>query len=143
MKERTSAISAGVSGETGFRKSSLMQWPCKISLVPTRAPYFNGADLLIAADCAAYACRSLHEELMRDRITLIGCALSDPSGLHERLTAIIRENDVRSITVARLEVGCCGGIELAVRRALVASGKELPLFTVTISTNGRITDNTI
>ena len=138
MKEKRKTVSRGTLGEPSFRKGNLMQWPCKINLVPIRAPYFDEADLLISADCAAYACRNLHEELMRDRITLIGCARTDTKDMTERLTAIIRENNLRSITVVRLEVGCCGAMELAVRRALKASGKEIPIGIASVSTDGKI-----
>ena len=120
-----------------FSRPGLMQWPCKIALVPTCAPYFDAADLLISADCAAYASEKFRE-LMKNRITLIGCALSDKDAITEKLTAIIRENDVKSITVTRLEVGCCAGIEPLVRKAADASGKSLPITVLTLSTNGKI-----
>lgn len=139
MNTNTTVRGAEVCERRVFPPGRLMQWPCKINLVPTCAPYFDEADLLISADCAAYALPKFHE-LMKDKITLIGCALADAETLREKLTAIIRENDVRSITVAKLEVGCCGGIELAARKALESSGKELPFRILTLSTSGKISE---
>lgn len=119
-------------------KSRLMQWPCQIKLVPVNAPYFNGANLLIAADCTAYAYGSLHEDFMKGRITLIGCPKLDEGDYAEKLSEIIRRNDIMSLTVVRMEVPCCGGIENAARRALAASGKLIPWRVVTVSTDGKI-----
>ena len=119
-------------------QSRLMQWPCQIKLVPINAPYLNGADLLVAADCTAYAYASFHEELMRGRITLVGCPKLDEGDYAVKLCEIFERNDVRSVTVARMEVPCCGGLESAVRRALLESGKLIPSQVVTISTDGRI-----
>ena len=130
---QTAAIGGGVS-------SQLMQWPCQIKLVPTNAPYFDGANLLIAADCTAYAYGSFHEDFMRNHITLIGCPKLDEGDYTEKLTAIIAGNDIKSVKVVRMEVPCCGGIENAVKRALRASGKFIPWQVVTISTDGRILD---
>lgn len=138
MKNNTTVRGTQMPKRKAFSPCELMQWPCKINLVPEYAPYFDGADILISADCAAYASDDFRR-LMRDRITLIGCALADAGRLHEKLTAILRENDVKSITVARLEVGCCEGIENAVKGALEASGKKIPLNILTVSTSGRIT----
>ena len=118
--------------------SQLMQWPCQIKLVPVLAPYFDGAHLLIAADCTAYAYGSFHSEFIKGRITLIGCPKLDEGDYAEKLAAIISNNDVKSITVARMEVPCCSGIENAVKRALTSSGKHLPLKIYTISTDGKI-----
>lgn len=118
--------------------SQLSQWPVQIKLVPINAPYFDGANLLIAADCTAYAYGNFHNELMRNRITLIGCPKLDAGDYAEKLTAIIANNNIKSVTVARMEVPCCGGIENAVIRALQASGKMIPWSVVTISTDGRI-----
>ena len=118
--------------------SQLMQWPCQIKLVPLRAPYFENADLLIAADCTAYAYGSIHRDFMHRRITLIGCPKLDEGDYAEKLTEILRCNPIRSITVLRMEVPCCGGMERAVKRAVAASGKDLPLQVVTLSTDGRI-----
>lgn len=118
--------------------SRLSQWPCQIKLVPVNAPYFEGADLLIAADCTAYAYGNFHEEFIRNRITLIGCPKLDAGDWMEKLGRIVAENDVRSVTVVRMEVPCCGGIEHAARRALMQSGKQIPWRVVTISTDGKI-----
>jgi len=117
--------------------SKLMQWPCQIKLVPVNAPYFDNADLLIAADCTAYAYGSFHNDFMRDRITLIGCPKLDEGDYTEKLTEIISSNNIRSVTVVRMEVPCCGGIENAVKRALKDSGKFIPWQVVTVSTDGK------
>lgn len=117
--------------------SRLSQWPVQIKLVPVNAPYFDGADLLIAADCTAYAYGNFHEEFIRGRITLVGCPKLDEGDYTEKLTSIIASNDIRSVTIVRMEVPCCGGIEMAARRALQASGKFIPWQVVTISTDGR------
>lgn len=118
--------------------SQLMQWPCQIKLVPPNAPYFDGADLLVAADCTAFAYGSFHADFMRNRITLIGCPKLDEGDYAEKLTQILAQNNVRSVKVVRMEVPCCGGIENAVRRALQQSGKFIPWQVVTISTDGQI-----
>ena len=118
--------------------SQLAQWPCQIKLVPTRAPYFDGAHLLIAADCTAYAYGNFHNDFMRGRITLIGCPKLDDGDYAEKLAQIIAYNDIKSVTVLRMEVPCCGGLENAVKRALMASGKFLPWLVVTITTDGKI-----
>ena len=122
------------------RESQLRQWPVQIRLVPPTAPYFNGADLLIAADCTAYAYAAFHEEFIRDRITLVGCPKLDSVDYREKLTEILRRNDVRSVTVVRMEVPCCGGLEFAAKEALKASGKRLPWQVVTITIDGKIAD---
>ena len=119
-------------------ESRLAQWPVQIKLAPVRAPYFNGAHLLIAADCTAYACAGFHNEFMDGRITLIGCPKLDAGDYAEKLTVILAENDVKSVSVVRMEVPCCGGMEHAVKRAIRACGKSLPLQVVTITTDGRI-----
>ena len=118
--------------------SQLMQWPCQIKLVPVNAPYFDGANLLIAADCTAYAYGSFHQDFIRNHITLIGCPKLDEGDYAEKLTQIIANNNVKSVKVVRMEVPCCGGIENAVKRALQASGKFIPWQVVTVSTDGRI-----
>ena len=118
--------------------SQLMQWPCQIKLVPVNAPYFEGANLLIAADCTAYAYGSFHQDFIRNHITLIGCPKLDEGDYAEKLTQILANNNVKSVKVVRMEVPCCGGIENAVKRALQASGKFIPWQVVTISTDGRI-----
>ena len=117
-----------------------MQWPCQIKLVPVNAPYFEDANLLIAADCTAYAYGNFHNEFIRNHITLIGCPKLDEGDYAEKLTQIIRSNNIRSVKIVRMEVPCCGGIEHAVRQALRASGKFIPWQVVTISTDGRILD---
>ena len=118
--------------------SRLSQWPCQIKLVPVHAPYFDGANLLVAADCTAYAYANFHEDFIRNRITLIGCPKLDEGDYTEKLTRILSDNNVMSVTVVRMEVPCCGGIENAIKRALVASGKRIPWQVVTISTDGKI-----
>ncbi len=118
--------------------SHLIQWPCQIKLVPTNAPYFDGANLLIAADCTAYAYGNFHNEFMRNHITLIGCPKLDTVDYAEKLTAIISDNNIKSVKVLRMEVPCCGGIENAVKRVLKASGKFIPWHIITISTDGKI-----
>lgn len=118
--------------------SQLRQWPCQIKLVPVNAPYFDGAHLLIAADCTAYAYGNFHNDFMRNKITIIGCPKLDSIDYTEKLTAIIKNNDVKSVTVVRMEVPCCGGIENAVKNALMSSGKFIPWQVVTISTDGKI-----
>ena len=118
--------------------SRLSQWPVQIKLVPVSAPYFDGANLLVAADCTAYAYGNFHNDIIKNRITLIGCPKLDEGDYAEKLTVILRENDIRSVTVVRMEVPCCGGIENAVKRALVASEKFIPWQVITISTDGRI-----
>ena len=118
--------------------SHLLQWPVQIKLLPTRAPYFDGANLLIAADCTAYAYGNFHKEFMNKRITLIGCPKLDAVDYTEKLTAIIKNNQIQSITVVRMEVPCCGGIEYAAKKALQMSGKLIPWQVITISTDGKI-----
>ncbi len=121
-------------------QSRLSQWPVQIKLVPVNAPYFNGAKLLIAADCTAYAYASFHEDFIKGRITLVGCPKLDSVDYSEKLTTIIKNNDVKSVTVVRMEVPCCGGLENAAKTALQSSGKFIPWQVVTISTDGRILD---
>lgn len=120
--------------------SRLSQWPVQIKLVPVNAPYFDGANLLVAADCTAYAHGNFHNEFMRNHVTLIGCPKLDQVDYTEKLTAILANNDIRSVTVARMEVPCCGGMEYAVKQALQISGKFIPWRIITISTDGRILD---
>lgn len=118
----------------------LAQWPVQIKLAPVNAPWLDGARLLIAADCTAYAYAGFHERFMKNHITLIGCPKLDEGDYAEKLTAILSQNNIKSVTVARMEVPCCGGIEKAVKTALAASGKMIPWQVVTISTDGRILD---
>lgn len=125
------------SGSTDM-ESQLMNWPVQIKLAPIQAPYFEDAKLLIAADCAAYAYANFHAEFIRDKVTIIGCPKLDSVDYSEKLTEIIRCNDIRSITIVRMEVPCCGGIEMAAKKALQASGKFLPWQVVTISIDGKI-----
>ncbi len=126
---------------TEFASSQLRQWPVQIRLAPVNAPYFKGAKLLIAADCTAYAYAAFHEKFIKGHITLVGCPKLDPVDYSEKLTQILRENDIQSVTVVRMEVPCCGGLTHAVKTALQNSGKFLPWQVVTISTDGRILDS--
>ena len=118
--------------------SRLNQWPVQIKLAPVNAPYFDGAQLLIAADCAAYAYAKFHEDFIKGKITLIGCPKLDEGDYAEKLAIILSQNNIKSVTVVRMEVPCCGGIENAAMRALQACGKMIPWQVVTISTDGRI-----
>ena len=122
----------------GTCTSQLCQWPVQIKLVPVNAPYFEGAKLLIAADCAAYAYAGFHEDFIKGRIVLIGCPKLDEGDYGEKLTAILQHNSIKSVTVVRMEVPCCGGIESAVVRALQNCGKLIPWQVVQISTDGKI-----
>lgn len=122
----------------GEAQSRLSQWPVQIKLVPVNAPYFNGAKLLIAADCTAYAYARFHERFIKGHITIVGCPKLDSVDYSDKLTEIIKNNDVKSVSVVRMEVPCCGGLENAVKRALESSGKFIPWQVVTISTDGRI-----
>jgi len=119
-------------------ESQLSQWPVQIKLVPVNAPYFNGANLLVAADCSAYAYADFHNKFIKNKVTLIGCPKLDEGDYTEKLQAIIKNNDIKSVTVVRMEVPCCGGIENAVKQALQNSGKFIPWQVVTISTSGNI-----
>ncbi len=134
------AYNTAVPGFSGASPSRLGQWPCQIKLVPTNAPYFAGAKLLIAADCTAYAYARMHEDFMRGKITLIGCPKLDAVDYTEKLTEILRDNDVASLTVIRMEVPCCGGLEAAAKAALRASGKFIPWQVVTVSVDGHLID---
>lgn len=118
--------------------SRLNQWPVQIKLVPINAPYFDNANLLVAADCSAYAYGNFHNDFIKNRITLIGCPKLDSVDYTEKLTEIIATNNIKSVTVVRMEVPCCSGIEKAVKQALMASGKFIPWNVVTISTDGRV-----
>ena len=129
---------ARTSPKSPAPQSELTHWPVQIRLAPVNAPYFNGADLLIAADCTAYAYGDFHQRFMKDHVTLIGCPKLDPVDYSEKLSDILRHNDIRSLTIVRMEVPCCGGIERAATAALDASGKHLPCQVVTIGMNGRI-----
>lgn len=136
---KLSRIMHGHGSHTDIKaESRLSQWPVQIKLVPVNAPYFDGADLLIAADCTAFAYGNFHNDFIKDKITLIGCPKLDSVDYSEKLTAILAVNDIRSVTVVRMEVPCCGGIQTAVQKALDASGKNVPLNVTVISTDGKI-----
>lgn len=136
---KLSRIMHGHGSHTDIKaESRLSQWPVQIKLVPVNAPYFDGADLLIAADCTAFAYGNFHNDFIKDKITLIGCPKLDSVDYSEKLTAILAVNDIKSVTVVRMEVPCCGGIQTAVQKALDASGKNVPLNVTVISTDGKI-----
>lgn len=120
--------------------SQLCNWPVQIKLAPIKAPYFDGAKLLIAADCTAYAYANFHQEFIRGKVTLIGCPKLDAVNYGSKLTEILRNNEIRSVTVLRMEVPCCGGLEQAARNALQESGKFIPWQVITISIDGKILD---
>ena len=119
-------------------ESQLQQWPVQIKLVPTQAPYFEGAKLLIAADCTAYAYANFHQDFIRNKVTLIGCPKLDQVDYSEKLTEIIQNNNIQSVTIVRMEVPCCGGLEMAAKKALQSSGKFLPWQVITINIYGNI-----
>ena len=118
--------------------SKLQNWPVQIKLAPVNAPYFNGANLLIAADCTAYAYAGFHQDFIRNKVTLIGCPKLDQVDYSEKLTWIIHNNNIQSVTIVRMEVPCCGGLEMAAKKALQSSGKFLPWQVITISIYGNI-----
>ncbi|OUQ82355.1 4Fe-4S binding protein [Flavonifractor sp. An100] len=118
--------------------SQLRQWPVQMKLVPLQAPYFKGAHLLVAADCSAYAYGNFHQEFMAGKVTLIGCPKLDGVDYSEKLTEILRQNEIKSLTVVRMEVPCCGGLEHAAVTALKSSGKFIPWRVVTLSSDGRV-----
>ncbi|WP_010243217.1 ATP-binding protein [Acetivibrio cellulolyticus] len=128
------------SNELPAAESQLLQWPVQIKLVPVMAPYFENANLLIAADCTAFAYGDFHNKFIKNRITLIGCPKLDDGDYSEKLTAIIKNNNIKSVTVVRMQVPCCGGIENAAKTALQNSGKFIPWQVITISTDGKIID---
>ncbi|MDL2317776.1 4Fe-4S binding protein [Eubacteriales bacterium OttesenSCG-928-A19] len=138
--QRTSRadVRAEQQPQAGMPQSELQQWPVQIKLVPVNAPYFDGANLLIAADCTAFAYADFHREFMRNRITIIGCPKLDAGDYTEKLTDILRQNDIRGVTIARMEVPCCGGLANAAIEALKQCGKMIPWQVVTISTDGEI-----
>lgn len=129
---KESAVSSGAP------VSRLMQWPVQIQLLPEEAPFYDGAKLLIAADCTAYAYANMHEDFMKGRVTLIGCPKLDPVDYTDKLTEIITRNEIRSVTIVRMEVPCCGGLQRAAETALRSSGKFIPWQVVTISRDGKI-----
>ena len=118
----------------------LSRWPVQIKLVPVNAPYFDGARLLIAADCTAYAYAAFHERFIKGHITLVGCPKLDSVDYSEKLTEIIRENNIKSVTIVRMEVPCCGGLELAAKKALQQNGKFIPWQVVTVTVDGRLVE---
>lgn len=126
--------------EMPHTESRLSQWPVQIKLVPVNAPYFRGADLLVAADCTAYAYGDFHSRFIKGRITLIGCPKLDEGDYTEKLTAILANNEIKSLTIVRMQVPCCGGIEQAAKTALQRSGKCMPWQVKVISTDGRVLD---
>ena len=133
---------AASEAPAGFRPvSHLNQWPCQIKLLPPKAPFYDGAKLLIAADCTAYAYANMHEDFMKGKVTLIGCPKLDAIDYSEKLTEIISENDIKSVTIVRMEVPCCGGLQAAAETALKKSGKFIPWQVVTISRDGRILES--
>ena len=138
MKTIRHAETTGVEAAPAQVQSRLSQWPVQIKLVPVNAPYFDGAKLLIAADCTAYAYAAFHERFIKGHITLVGCPKLDNVDYSEKLTEIIRNNDIKSVTIVRMEVPCCGGLEHAARTALQNSGKFIPWQVVTISVDGKI-----
>lgn len=122
-------------------QSQLCQWPCQLKLVPVSAPYFDNANLLIAADCTAFAYPDIHQKFMRNKITLIGCPKLDEIDYSEKLTAILQHHEIKSVSILRMEVPCCGGIVNAVKSALTNSGKMIPWNVVTITTDGKIMED--
>lgn len=132
------STAAPAPAQAATMESQLQQWPVQIKLVPVNAPYFDGANLLIAADCAAYAYANFHNDFIKNRITIIGCPKLDEGDYSEKLTAILANNNIKSVTVVRMEVPCCGGIQNAAITALKNSGKMIPWQVVTISTTGEI-----
>jgi NAD-dependent dihydropyrimidine dehydrogenase PreA subunit len=138
-----SVTPAGVQHTAASEKpvSQLGQWPCQIKLVPVNAPYFDNANLLIAASCTAYAHANIHQEFMKNKITIIGCPKLDEVDYSQKLAQIFANHDLKSITVLRMEVPCCGGIVHAVKNALLTSGTMVPWNVVTISTDGSILEN--
>ncbi|WP_026652129.1 ATP-binding protein [Butyrivibrio proteoclasticus] len=143
MQLKTSADELAAPGQDMISRMSthvsrLMQWPCQIKLLPTQADFYNGAKLLIAADCTAYAYANMHEEFMKGKVTMIGCPKLDEGDYTEKLTEIIAHNDIASVTIVRMEVPCCGGLQRAAENAIKNSGKFIPWQVVTISRNGEV-----
>ncbi len=132
------AVLAAKQSKASAISSQLGQWPCQIKLAPVNAPYFHGAELLIAADCTAYAYANIHDDFMKGKITLIGCSKLDAVDYSDKLTEIVRNNEIKSITVLRMEVPCCGGIEMAAKRAVQNSGKNVPVQVAIVSIKGNI-----
>lgn len=139
-EEKTPETSAAAAGNAK-PVSQLRQWPCQIKLVPVNAPYFDQAHLLVAADCTAFAYANFHNDFMRNKITIIGCPKLDDTDYTGKLTEILKTHEIKSVTVLRMEVPCCGGMVNAVKQALVNSGKMLPWGVVTIAADGRVVDD--
>lgn len=140
VQANKAALKAGKAADAAFAPtvSRLQQWPVQIKLAPVNAPYFNGAQLLIAADCTAYAYAGFHEKFMKGHVTLIGCPKLDAIDYSEKLTEIFRNNDIHSISIVRMEVPCCGGMTYAVQKAIANSGKDIPCKVTVLSINGDI-----
>ena len=136
--QRKEASETETTSSTQNQVSKLQNWPVQIKLAPVNAPYFNGAKLLIAADCTAYAYAGFHQDFIRNKVTLIGCPKLDQVDYSEKLTAIIQNNDIQSVTIVRMEVPCCGGLEMATKKALQNSGKFIPWQVITIGIDGNI-----
>lgn len=150
VRENRRRIQAGekrkeddIRPEAGTHSSWLRQWPVQIKLAPVNAPYFDSADLLIAADCTAYAYGNFHQQFMKEKVTLIGCPKLDACDYTEKLSAVLSQNRIRSVTVVRMEVPCCGGMERAAAQALRESRKAVPFRVVTISVDGRILEESL
>lgn len=136
MSMKRPATAAPTAGEEPA--SQLQQWPCQIKLVPIQAPFFDGADVLVAADCTAFAYANIHQRFMAGKITLVGCPKLDAVDYAEKLSAIFQSNNIRSVTVLRMEVPCCGGIQRAVQNAIARCPEDIPCEVVVISRDGRI-----
>jgi len=136
----TGTMAYGVNIQDYENESQLRQWPCQIRLVPVNAPYFDNAHLLVAADCTAYAYANMHRDFMRNKITIIGCPKLDDTDYSEKLGEILKNHDIKSITVVRMQVPCCRGIVQAVKQALINSKKMIPWNVVVISTDGNIVE---
>ena len=139
--QRPAEPGTGTPAPNPEQMSALRNWPVQIKLAPVSAPYFNGAKLLIAADCTAYAYASFHQDFIRNKLTLIGCPKLDQVDYSEKLTAIIQGNDIQSVTIVRMEVPCCGGLEMAAKKALQNSGKFIPWQVVTVNIDGTLREN--
>ncbi len=137
-EDTTESMNSSMPDRFKSHPSRLEQWPCQIKLLPTTGDFYNGAKLLIAADCTAYAYANMHEDFMKGRITMIGCPKLDEGDYTDKLTEIIKNNDIKSVTIVRMEVPCCGGLQRAAENAIKGSGKFLPWQVVTISRNGEI-----
>ena len=141
MRDLNRRLTDDVPAPAGAPVSRLAQWPVQIKLAPVRAPFYDGARLLVAADCTAYAYAGMHEEFMKGRVTLIGCPKLDQGDYTEKLREILSANDIRSLPVVRMEVPCCGGLRLAAENALRQSGRFIPWRVVTLSCDGRVLED--